>query len=124
VRRFFRLWFGGGHSNVNPLMERSVGAVVSARAWGYALLKSVFVAINFVYVLGGFAGAFLYVRRFGLRAGSHLVAFIGYLSVVHSLHFSAPRYQIPAMPILIIFLAYVCTGVFGPDASVRRALRE
>jgi dolichyl-phosphate-mannose-protein mannosyltransferase len=121
VQRFFRLWLGGGHSNVNPLMERSLAAAVTARDWGYAAVKSAFVAVNLVYVLGGFAGMAVYLRRFGLRGCGHLAAFIAYLSILHSLHVSSPRYQIPAMPILIIFLAYLSTGVFGPDSSVRRA---
>lgn len=121
VRRFFRLWLGGGHSNVNPLMERSLAAAVTARDWGYAAIKGVFVAVNLLYVLGGIAGMAVYLRRFGLRGCGHLAAFIAYLSILHSLHVSSPRYQIPAMPILIIFLAYLHTGVFAPDSSVRRA---
>lgn len=121
LRRGVRLWLGGGHSNVNPLMEGSLGAAVAAREWGYAALKAALAAVNYLYVLGGFAGALLYIRRYGFRAGGHFVAFLGYLSVVHSLHFSTPRYQIPALPILTIFLAYVLAGAFTADASLKRA---
>lgn len=111
IRRFVRLW-SGGHTAVSPFLERSVAAAAAAREWGYVAVKLLFVGVNAVFVLGGAVGAIVYARRLGLRTVLHLVAFVGYLSIMHSLLFATPRYHIPAIPALIVFLAYLvcCVG--------------
>lgn len=88
-------------------MERSLEAAVSAGEWGYAVVKALFVGINLAYVLGGAVGAVLYVRRLALTPVLHLLLVPLYLSVLHMLLFATGRYQIPAIPALIVFFAYL-----------------
>ncbi len=119
-RRFFRLWIGG-HSNVAPFWERSTAAAAAAGEWGYVAIKMVFLGWNLIYVIGGFAGAVVFVRRVKLEPVLHLVAFVVYLSLLHMALFATPRYQLPAMPVLTIFLAYLMT-VAAPGAAGARPL--
>lgn len=121
VRRFFRLWIGG-HSNVAPFAERSIATAAQARDWGYVAIKGVFVGWNLAYVIGGFAGAILFVRRMGLKPVLHLLGFVLYLSLMHMALFATPRYQIPAIPVLTIFFAYLLTQIGAWLAAERQEL--
>ena len=102
-------------------MERSIVAGVAAGDLGYVAVKVAFVGVNAVYVLGGLAGSVLIVRSVGLLPVLSLLAFVAYLSLVHSLLFATPRYHVPAIPVLIVFLAYLVTRLAGAWA-VRRSL--
>jgi hypothetical protein len=105
VVRFFRLWFSGSHSGVMPLMARSTAAGVEAREWGYVALKLSFISLHYTFVLGGLAGLVVCVRRVGLHPVMPLVTFPAYISVLHMILFATPRYNVPTLPILIIFLS-------------------
>lgn len=118
ARRLVRLWTGS-HSEVVPLLERSLAAAVAAHAWGYAAVKSLFVGINLAYVVGGVAGAVVCLRHGGMRWGLHLVAFVVYLSLMHSLLFATARYHLPAIPILIVLFAFLIASWAG---APRRAV--
>lgn len=105
-RRLGRLWLGGSHSNVMPLMVESLSVAATTHAWGYVLVKLLFINLQYAYVLGGFAGLALYLWRFGPGSVTPLLAVLVYLSIVHMLLFATPRYNLPAMPVLIVFLAH------------------
>lgn len=119
LRRSVRLW-SGGHSNMMPLMEQSLGAAVAAREWSYAALKAAFVGVNLVYVLGGIAGAVFCIRRVGASAALPVLAFPLYIAVLHSLLFATPRYHIPAMPALIVLFAAVVAELAERSAPLRK----
>ncbi len=104
--RFFRLWLGG-HSNVVPSMDESLTRALGTGEWGYAAAKTVLLGINLAYVIGGAVGAVLFARGRAEGPVLHLLAFPVYLSLMHMLLFATPRYHIPAVPALIVFLAYL-----------------
>ena len=120
IVRFFRLWFSGSNSSVMPLMARSTAAAVEARDWGYVALKLSFVGLHYTFVLGGLAGLVLCVRRARLYPLMPLVAFPAYISVLHMILFATPRYHVPTLPILIIFLSGLVTAV-AEQGTVSRA---
>ena len=62
-----------------------------------------------MYLIGGIAGAVVFLRRAGLSPVLHLVAFLAYLSLLHMALFATQRYHIPAAPVLTVLFAYVVT---------------
>jgi dolichyl-phosphate-mannose-protein mannosyltransferase len=105
VGRFFKLWWGGSGSNVMPLLTRSLRSALTSRDWGYAAVKLGLLAVSYGYVFGGFFSAGWIVRRAGIAPVVHMVGFLAYLSIIHMITNSAPRYHIPAVPVLIVFLS-------------------
>lgn len=120
--RFIRLWTGG-HSEVVPPLKRSLASGVATRDWDYVAVKSLFVGLNFVYLVGGIIGAVLCLKRGGARWGLHLIAFGVYLSILHSLLFATPRYHLPAMPLMIVLFAFAATSWLGARRTAREPLR-
>jgi 4-amino-4-deoxy-L-arabinose transferase-like glycosyltransferase len=110
-RRLGRLWVGG-HSFITPFAARSTAAAIAAGNWAYVAMKAAFVGWNFLYLIGGMAGAVLFARRQGILPILHFVAFVAYLSFVHTALFATLRYQLPAIPALTILLAYFLTSDF------------
>ena len=113
VGRFFRLWWGGSHSNVMPLLVRPLGPALQSGDWSYALLKLLLLAVSYAYVFGGFIGAGWVMLRAGVAPVVHLVAFLVYFSILHMILFSTPRYHIPAAPVLAVFAAGWCAHLWA-----------
>ncbi|MDP6581900.1 MAG: glycosyltransferase family 39 protein [Vicinamibacterales bacterium] len=121
--RFVRLWWGGSHSDVMPLLKRPLLPALTTGDWGYSVVKLTLLGISYTYVFGGFLGALWVVSRAGFAPVAHLIAFPAYLSILHMILYSSPRYHIPAAPVLIVFFSGGLVHVVE-RLSLRRALAK
>jgi 4-amino-4-deoxy-L-arabinose transferase-like glycosyltransferase len=114
IRRVPRLWIGG-HSNVFAGMEDSQSAYFARGNYGVLLVKLLMLAGNTLLVaLGLIGGFFAYRGPSAERSGWLIVGVpIVYVTLIHFVFFSTPRYHIPVMPLVIVFTA-VALASFRP----------
>lgn len=123
VKRFFRFWLGG-HSNMVPRWRHSLTESARRKAYGVVLFKLLCLLINLSYLVGGAIGAVSCLRASRHAAVAGLVAVVGYVTIVHTLVFAAPRYHLPIIPILIVCFAYgLSRRLIGPAKDARPSMR-
>ena len=102
IKKFFRFWLTS-HSNTFKGLEESFVSTIQSRNYKIFFQKAIFFAINMGLILLGFFGIFLARKRW--KAAFLLLSIIIYKVFLHMLLYSAPRYQIPIMPFMLVFTA-------------------
>ena len=102
IKKFFRFWVTS-HSNTFIGLEESFVNTVQNRKYKIVFQKLVLLAVNMGIILFGFFGIFLTRKRW--RVTIFLSLIIIYKVLLHMALYSAARYQIPIMPIMLIFSA-------------------
>lgn len=110
VKRFFRLWIGS-HSNSFYGLEESFANVSREGKWGVFGVKTAMLLLNLIIITSGCVGIFIAARTYDKRAILIILLPVLYLTIVHTLSFSTPRYAVPMMPLLIVFSGITLYGM-------------
>lgn len=102
AKRFWRFWIGS-HSNTIKGLEESFGAALAQAHYGVLVAKGALLVINMSLLGFAVLGFCLERRRWSRFWPVALV--IVYVNLLHTVLFSTPRYQIPIMPLVLIFSA-------------------
>lgn len=101
IKKFFRFWITS-HSNTIRGLEESFVSTIQNKKYKILFQKLIFLAINMGIIFLGFLGIFITRRR---KMVSLLLAIIIYKVLLHMALFSAPRFQIHIMPVMLVFSA-------------------
>jgi len=108
VKKFFRFWIGG-HSNTFKGLHQALSNTFG-NLWVF-LPKFLLLLLNLFLILSGFYGIFLSIKRH-LNLCLILTLVIAYKAILHTILFSAPRYQLLVMPYMIILAVYAWDELF------------
>ncbi len=115
-KRMGRFWIAG-HSNTFYGLRDSLRNYISAGAYGKAMLKALLLIFNTALVLMGGYGITAALRR--LRDKRREIAFlilpIIVITILHFFLYATDRYQVPIMPLIIIFAAF---GLFSLQQKI------
>jgi 4-amino-4-deoxy-L-arabinose transferase-like glycosyltransferase len=106
VKRFPRLWIGG-HSNLFAGMEDSTRGYLERRQYGLFLVKLALLILNsLLIVLGAYGAYWAFAHHPGaIRSLIVLSAPVVFVTAIHFVLFSTPRFHVPVMPFMLIFAA-------------------
>ena len=113
LKRFPDLWLTGHSSNVTGVTD-SFQTYWRRGAYGVVGVKGVLLALNVGLIGLGLVGGFRAVTSTALSRPDVLLLAtpIVCIATVHFVLFAAPRYQIPMMPFVLAFAAWMGRGAF------------
>ncbi|MBZ5557761.1 MAG: glycosyltransferase family 39 protein [Acidobacteriia bacterium] len=113
LKRFPDLWLTGHSSNVTGVTD-SFQTYWRRGAYGVVGVKGVLLALNVGLIGLGLVGGFRAVTSAALSRPDVLLLAtpIVCIATVHLVLFAAPRYQIPMMPFVLAFAAWMGRGAF------------
>lgn len=116
-----RFWIGG-HSNTFYGLRDSLPNYFFAKAYGKVIIKVMFLIFNTALIILGGCGIMTAIRTLRDKKGElmFLISPIFIMMMMHTLLFGTARYQVPIMPLMIIFAAF---GLFSLQ-QVRMELRK
>lgn len=102
-----RFWIGG-HSNTFYGLRDSLSSYFSVKAYGKVVIKVMFLIFNTALIVLGGCGILAAIRtlRNKKRELMFLISPIFIVMLLHTLLFGTARYQVPIMPLIIIFAAF------------------
>lgn len=101
LKRFFRLWVGS-HSNSFYGLEESFMGSFKEGNFGVFFVKFLMLLLNSIFIFSAVVG-FYFAYRFDMfYLNILMIAPVIYLTIIHTLSFATPRYQIPMIPFLTI----------------------
>lgn len=101
IKKFFRFWIGS-HSNTFKGMQMSFDQANRDMEYGVFAGKMLMLLLNLGIVVLGFLGMFMSKKSLGCY---FLMSVIVYKVVLHMVLFSTLRFQVPVMPLVLIFSA-------------------
>jgi len=103
----WRFWIGG-HSNTFYGLHDSLKNYFLAGSYGKAIIKTFFLIFNTTLIILGGYGMLSAIKKLRdkKRELSFLISPIFVIMIIHFFLFGVVRYQVPIMPLIIIFAAF------------------